>query len=235
MPQVLAESYDFKELVANLITEDDEPVDNLFSERQQRFSVESLYASWRPIDSATNELRKFIAASNVGVFSSVYQPPIVPDVFLSMDVEFQKDWLMKEHRAYFIWEFDKPPDVAIEIVSNTKGGEISKKKNRYAQLDITYYVVFDPFRALSNEKLRVFERGFGKRYVERKDFDLPGIGLSLTLWQGEFEGWTDEWLRWVDADGNLILTGSEQARKEANRAERLADKLRELGVNPQQI
>ncbi len=76
--------------------------------------------------------------------------------------------------------------------------------------------------------MRVFERGFGKRYVERKDFDLPDVGLSLTLWQGEFEGWTDDWLRWVDTDGNLILTGNE-------RAERLADKLRELGVNPQQI
>lgn len=228
MPQVLAENYDFKQLVANLITEDDEPVDNLFSERQQRLLAGSLYASWKPTNQDTGELLKFIAASNVGVFSSVYQSPIVPDVFLSMDVEFQKDWLMKEHRAYFIWEFDKPPDVAIEIVSNTKGGEISKKKNRYAQIDITYYVVFDPFRALSSEKLRVFERGFGKRYVERKDFDLPDVGLSLTLWQGEFEGWTDEWLRWVDTDGNLILTGNE-------RAERLADKLRELGVNPQQI
>ncbi len=30
MPQLLAENYDFKELVANLITEDDEPVDNLY-------------------------------------------------------------------------------------------------------------------------------------------------------------------------------------------------------------
>lgn len=229
MSQVLAENYDFKELVANLVTEDDEPVDNLFSERQQRLLTSSLYDSWKPATQDAGEPRSFIAASNVGVFHSVYQPPIVPDVFVSADVEFQKDRLMKEHRAYFIWEFDKPPDVAIKIVSDTKGGEIGKKKNRYAQIDITYYVVFDPFRALSEEKLRVFERGFGKRYVERKDFDLPDVGLTLTLWQGEFEGWTDEWLRWIDArNGELILTGSE-------RAERLAEKLRESGVDPQQI
>lgn len=228
MSQVLAENYDFKELVASLVTEDDESADNPFSAKQQRFLVESLYASWQPLDKESGESRKFYADSNVGVFHSVYQPPVVPDVFVSLDVEFQKDWLMKEHRAYFIWEFDKPPDVAIEIVSNTKGGEISKKKNRYAQIDITYYVVFDPFRALSGEKLRVFERGFGKRYVERKDFDLPDAGLSLTLWQDEYEGWADKWLRWIDADGNLVLTGSE-------RAERLAEKLRELGVDPQQI
>ena len=31
---------------AHLITEDDEPVDNLFSEKQQRLLTESLYTSW---------------------------------------------------------------------------------------------------------------------------------------------------------------------------------------------
>lgn len=235
MAQNLAINYDFKDIVANLITEDDEPVDNLFSEKQQRLLTEPLYSSWQPIDEETGEPRLFIASSNVGVFTSVYRPPIVPDVFISMDVELQKDWTMKEHRAYFVWEFGKVPDVVVEIVSNTKGGEISQKKNRYAEIDVTYYIVFDPFLALSNEKVRVFERGFGKRYRRREGFDLPEVGLSLQLWQGTFEEWEDEWLRWCDLSGKLILTGNERAERESQRAALLANKLRELGVDPNKL
>ena len=121
MAQNLAVNYDFKDTVANLVTEDNEPVDNPFSAKQQRLLVEPLYSSWQPIDEETGEPRKFYTDSNVGIFHSVYRPPIVPDAFVSMDAEFHKDWTMKEHRAYFVWEFGKVPDVVVEIVSNTKG------------------------------------------------------------------------------------------------------------------
>ncbi|MGB8703194.1 MAG: Uma2 family endonuclease, partial [Thermosynechococcaceae cyanobacterium] len=57
------------------------------------------------------------------------------------------------------------------------------------------------------------------------------------------------WLRWWDSDGNLLLTGEERAEqeeqrteqekqraeKERQRADRLAAKLREMGVDPEQI
>ena len=116
----------------------------------------------------------------------------------------------------------------MRLFPTQRGGEISQKKNRYAEIDVTYYVVFDLFLALSNEKVRVFERGFGKRYRRREGFDLPEVGLSLQLWQGTFEEWKDEWLRWCDLSGNLILTGNE-------RAALMADKLRELGVDPNKL
>ena len=59
--------------------------------------------------------------------------------------------------------------------------------------------------------VRVYERGFDKRYRLRKDSQLPEVGLSVTLWQGEFEGHTNTWLRWCDAAGNVIPTGEERA------------------------
>jgi hypothetical protein len=34
----------------------------------------------------------FLADASVGVFYSVRQPPLVPDMFLSLDVEVNKDW-----------------------------------------------------------------------------------------------------------------------------------------------
>lgn len=233
------------EAIKNLVTEDDEPVDNLFSAKQQRLLVTTLYHSYSPPpneDAAPEEQlqpRQFMADANVGVFSSPYQPPLVPDVFLSLDVQPHADWLASEHRAYFIWEYDKPPDVVVEIVSNKTGKELDEKLRRYAKLDVTYYVVFDPWRHLSQEVLRVYERGFGKRYRQRQDFALPEIGLQVTLWEGVFEGWQDTWLRWCDRAGGLLPTPEEKAKSAEERATtaeeralRLAAKLQELGLDP---
>jgi Uma2 family endonuclease len=221
-------AYDLKTMVANLVTEDNEPVDNVFSAKQQRLLVEPLISSWRPLDVETGEPRTFFADADVGVFNSVHQPPIVPDMFLSLDVELPENPDFSVFRSYFVWEFGKVPDVAVEIVSNTKGGEISKPKNRYAQLFIQYYVVFDPFGTMCNEHLRVFEIDFGKRYRQREDYSLPDVGLTLTLWRGEFENFTEEWLRWCDAEGNLILTGAERAQLEAERAQRAESEIEKL-------
>jgi len=72
-------------------------------------------------------------------------------------------------------------------------------------------------------------------------YQLPGLGLGLKLWKGEFEGMEDVWLRWLDDTGSLIPTGAElaameQARAEAeyNRASRLAKLLRQHGIDPDQ-
>jgi hypothetical protein len=166
-------------------------------------------------------------------------------MFLSLDVEVVPDWTQKKNLAYFIWEHDKPPEVAVEIVSTKVGKELTDKMRRYARMGVGYYVVYDPFRRLSQEALRVYELEivFGHtRYRLRDDFVLSGVGLSLTLWRGEFENAPDEWLRWCDAEGKLIPTGKEygeaqahRAEAEAHRAERLAAKLRELGLDPAQL
>jgi hypothetical protein len=80
---------------------------------------------------------------------------------------------------------------------------------------------------------------FGRRYILRDDWRLPGVGLALTFWQGEFEGVQARWLRWCAEGGGLVPSGKEKAQQETARAEReaaraarLAAKLRELGVEP---
>jgi hypothetical protein len=50
------------------------------------------------IDDEPPQPRKFLAAANVGVFTSPYLPPIVPDVFLSLDVEESRNWFKKTGR-----------------------------------------------------------------------------------------------------------------------------------------
>lgn len=253
MSQVLTTiDADVEDLIVNvedIITEDDMPMDNLFSEKQQRLLTEPLYSSWTvPAVDTQTEPRKFLAAANVGMFPSLYKPPLVPDMFLSLDVAVHQDWYEKRHRSYFFWEFGKPPEAVIEIVSNRKGNEAGSKLYDYARCGVIYYVIYDPTRQLSDEELRVFENHAGS-FKRRADDFLPEVGLGLTLWEGTYEGQNSSWLRWCDAQGQVVLTGAEallreaartrheaeRATREAERAERLAAKLRALGEDPDLI
>ena len=201
--------------IDHIVTEDDTPVDNIASEKQQRLLTEPLYSSWAgPAPGVP-----FIAAANVGVFPSVHRPPIVPDVFVSLDVEVPEDWWAKRHRTYFVWEFGKVPEVVLEIVSNRVGGEADRKRRDYARMGVPYYIVYDPQGLVQEEPLRVYART-GTAYRSRPDASLPEINLGLTLWEGLFEGKRTTWLRWCDGSGQLIPTGAERAEKERQRAEK---------------
>ncbi len=226
--------------VDGVVTEDDRPLVNLASEKQQRLLTESLYASW-----VSPNGRPFLAAANVGLFPTIHRPPLVPDVFVSLDVEVPEDWWAKRHRSYFVWEFGKAPDVVVEIVSNREGNEAGSKLSDYARTGVGYYAVFDPQRLLSGDVLRVFELR-GGAYVRLPDRHMPSVGLGLTLWSGTYEGKHAEWLRWCDVAGHIVATGVERAEAERSRAEaersraeaersraeKLADLLRALGIDP---
>jgi hypothetical protein len=56
-----------------LVIEDDSPVDNLISEKQQRFLTGSPYSNENLLGD-----RVFLAAANVGVFYAIKQPSLVP-------------------------------------------------------------------------------------------------------------------------------------------------------------
>jgi Uma2 family endonuclease len=218
-----------------LVTENDTPVDNIFSEKQQRLLVESLYNGW----AGPGEGRPFLALANVGLFYAVHQPPLVPDVLVSLDVQVPADVWVRPNRSYLIWEYGKPPDVVLEIVSNRQGDE-ERKLRDYAQLGIDYYVIFDPTEQLGADVLRVYGQHEGT-YRPVATGTLATVGLGVVLWQGAYEGLEQTWLRWCDLAGHLLLTGAERAEHERQRAEherqraeRLATQLRALGVEPQE-
>jgi hypothetical protein len=110
--------------------------------------------------------------------------------------------------------------------------------------------VFDPFDELRGDALTVFE-------LRRNDYvpmtaDANGtywfeeIGLGLKLWQGQYERSETTWLRWCNKAGEPIPTGFERSedfknqlhdtqRKltlEQERAAKMAEKLRALGIEP---
>ncbi len=202
--------------MAHLVTEDDTPVDNIFSERQQHLLPDVLHTSWP-------EGKPFVALSNVGLFTSITEQAIVPDFMLSLGVEPRPVSPRKADKSYMTWIYGKSPDLVVEIISNRKGGELSRKKLSYAKAGITYYVVFDPFLILGKpnrkRELRIFVLSDG-RYIEATSAHwLPAVGLGLTLWEGVVGDISARWLRFVDAEGRVLRSGQERAEEEHQRAE----------------
>jgi Uma2 family endonuclease len=204
---------EFHPNIDHIVTEDDTPVDNIYSEKQQRFLADSLYNSWKPAET-------FVAMSNVGLFYAVKKPPFVPDLLVSLGVELPKDLFPKENRSYFIWEYGKSPEAVIEVVSNKEGGEDSVKLKGYAQIGIQNYVILDPDQRLDSRVLRVY-RLKGRAYELQADGAtfLESLGLGVTLWTGTYEGVEETWLRWTDANGDLLRTGAENTELATHIAE----------------
>ncbi len=234
--------------MTDLVTEDDTPVDNLFSEKQQRLLTEPLYNAWPGPEDG------FLTMANVGLFYDPNESPLVPDALLSLHVRAPNEPWPKHHRSYFVWVYGKVPDVVIEVVSNREGGEDSRKLGIYANIGIPYYIIYDPERHLGDETLRRYVLHHGS-YLEQVGGWLPTIGLGLDRWDGEFEGMRQTWLRWYDRQG-VLPTGQEstqretvraeremaraeremaRAEREMARAERLAAHLRSLGIDPDSL
>lgn len=223
--------------VSHLVTEDDTPVDSVFSEKQMRLLTSALYESWKPG-------RPFVAMANVGLFAKAENPAVVPDVLLSVDVTLPEDVFQKGNRSYMVWRYGKPPDLVIEIVSGLEGGELEKTEI-YARARVAWYVIFDPERHLGDRVLRGFIL-HGSRYIDLLDVSwIEELGLGFRLWEGTFEGMPGLWLRPCARDGSLLPLPGERAEAERSRAEaeraradaaeererRLLARLRESGLD----
>jgi hypothetical protein len=111
-----------------------------------------------------------------------------------------------------------------------------------------------PYYALFNREgnvLRLF-RLEGASYRELSDERLwiEELQIGLGLWQGSFADVERQWLRWYDASGQWLPTDQELASQQAEvrakaaearaeaaeaRSAALAERLRQLGVDPENV
>jgi len=155
--------------------------------------------------------------------------------------------------SYVIWQEEISPFVVVELLSpgtededlgrtvRQRGNPPTKWQVYERILGVPYYVVFSRY---TNE-IQAF-RLVGSQY-ERASLNegrllIPELGLSLGLWQGEYERIDRLWLRWLTLEGELIPIPTEEANaaiaramEAEQRAERLAAKLRELNIDPDEI
>jgi Uma2 family endonuclease len=145
-----------------------------------------------------------------------------PDFFVALDVEENRD-----RKAWVTWqEGGRYPDVIVELMSpSTATIDRTIKKDLYERVFRTAdYYVFDPFDAsvfegwhLGNQRYHALQpNSQGWLWCET-------LGLWLGTWEGRIrrEPATGSccWLRFYDAEGNLVLLPEEQAEQERVKAE----------------
>ena len=167
---------------------------------------------------------------DMGIYYDPNQPAIVPDVFLSIGVEriIDEDLGL----SYVLWEEQCLPIMILEIVSQTRRGEYSKKKQFYAELEILYYVVYNPLRR-RKPRLEVYRLVNGEYILQPGNpVWLPEIGLGIGRERGTDQGVTRECLYWYNQQGQHYLTAEERIKKAEEKAEKLGEKLKALGIDP---
>lgn len=142
--------------------------------------------------------------------------------------------------SYVLWQEGIAPHVIVELLSlgsekedlGQMLREVSQPPSKwevYEQiLRVPYYVVYDRYA----ERLRAFELA-GSRYRElelaERRIWLPELELGLGEWEGSYQGIERRWLRWYNRVGYWVPTPAE---REQQRAERLAERLRAMGLDP---
>jgi hypothetical protein len=132
----------------------------------------------------------------------------------------------------------------MEFLSETEGGEYSIKskyppgKWYYYEriLQVPTYAIFEPDAGW----LEVYQLDASGRYQltlpdANGRYPIASMRLFLGVWQGSKVNRMGYWLRWWDEAGHMLLWGTERLQQEQQQRERMAAKLRELGVNPEAI
>ncbi|BAB75417.1 alr3718 [Nostoc sp. PCC 7120 = FACHB-418] len=215
---------------AELPDSDDTPVDNELQNLIPNLLDAILALAW-------SQRTDWFFGVDMGIYYAPSNPPLVPDGFLSLGVE---RFIGEEGRlSYVLWEEDGiVPIFALEVVSKTYGGEYEKKKTDYAKLGILYYAIYVSSRRYrrKREPLEVYRLENGEYILQPGSLVwMPEVGLSLGRERGTYLGRTREWLYWYDEAGRRLATPEELVAQEKQRAERLAQRLRELGINPDEI
>lgn len=160
-------------------------------------------------------------------------------------------------RSYVLWREFIAPTIALEFASGDGSEEHDRTPLSYAEgaktrpgkfwvyeriIRIPYYGIF----FVNSGALEMYQLvGVGYQRLipnERGHYPIPPLEVELGVWEGTYQNQTQSWLRWWDLQGNLLLTGSERAAVAEQRAEsaeqraaRLAERLREMGVDPDSI
>ncbi|MGC8714422.1 MAG: Uma2 family endonuclease [Leptodesmis sp.] len=245
----LAPIVTWESLPADFVLPDD-PVENIQQPLLAAALTDALGAAGR-IQS------QMLIGSNFGLVATVNKKIVVkaPDWFYVPQVHPVADDTIR--RSYTPYLEGDPVAVVMEFLSQEEGGELSVRSTPpygklyfYEQiLQVPTYVTYDPYepslevRCLQNQCYTLQAADAEGRVW------IPELELWLGIWYGERLGQTMNWLRWWDRSGNLLLWSAEQAEQERQRAEQerqraeqerqraeiLATKLRELGIDPDQL
>ena len=139
-------------------------------------------------------------------------------------------------RSYVLWREFISPLIALEFASGNGSEECDRTPLSRANLDrgkrpgklwvyeqiinIPYYGIY----VIQTGNLEMYNLSNGTYQLmapnERGHYPVDRLGVELGLWQGSYQNQQQLWLRWWDAEGNLLLTGWEQTELERVHRER---------------
>jgi Uma2 family endonuclease len=125
-------------------------------------------------------------------------------------------------RSYVLWKESVAPLIAIEFVSGNGSEERdetppseTKKAGKFWVYEQAVRIPFYAIYEVKKASVEVYHLVDGRYEMlppnERGHFPIPPMGVELGIQFGTEEP-PVPWLRWWDADGNLLLTGDERAK-----------------------
>lgn len=233
LQMVQFETYRTLPTSAELPCSDDTPLDNEdqnFIPNLLLFLLESIWA----------DRNDWFFGIDMGIYHTTgvsHLVPVVPDGFLSLGVERRK--ADKSRFSYVVWEEQGiVPTFVLEMVSKTLGDEYDSKLNTYAKLGVLYYIIYNPqyWRRDQHQPFEIYkliDREYQLQIGE--PFWMPEIELGIGRSNYTSGTIQREVLYWYNQTGTRYLTSEEVAQTERQQRQRLATKLRELGIDPDNI
>lgn len=241
------EPLDWLPTAEELPDSDERPVDNELQDLVPSLLKLILASLWE-------DRSNWFFGVDMGIYFNPDEPPIVPDGFLSLGVDRIKDENLR--LSYVLWEEQGIlPQLVLEVVSKQYRGEYTTKKDFYQQLGVLYYVVYNS-RRRRKPSLEVYKLIQGQ-YIPMVGNPIwfPELEIGLGKERRSYQGIEREWLFWYNQAGVRYLTPQERADQEQQRAnqeqqranqeqqrantaealaQKLADRLRSLGVDPEE-
>lgn len=175
---------------------------------------------------------QYAIGQDCGIYWRETDPPErgaeAPDWFYVPNVPPRLDGQYR--RSYVLWREYIVPFIAIEFASGDGAEERDKtplsllpeggnqKPGKfwvYEQIiRIPYYAIY----IIQTNELEVYNWVNGRYHRlqpnDRGHYAIATMGVELGVWEGSYQNQTQQWLRWWDNQGNLLLTGSELAKLE---------------------
>jgi len=205
---------------------------------------------------------RYCIGQDSGIYWRMIEPPekgaeapdwfYVPNVSPFLDGEYR--------RSYVLWKEFVAPLIAIEFVSGNGNEErdatppsADEKAGKFwvyeQAIRIPFYAIFDAWKDILEVYHLVDGRYTKMEPNQRGHFAIAPMAVELGLQQEIQQQEMTTWLRWWDEDGNLLLTGDERAVQfeqkavqselravqSEQKAQRLAEQLRALGYNPEEM
>ncbi len=208
------------------------PARNLFEPWQSALLSETLAP---PLHALYPEGNYFIG-QDCGIYWEKTDPPALgckaPDWYLVTDVPGLLDGGMR--RSYVLWLEMVAPLLLLEYASDSGTEERDRTPMRGKfwvyehRIRPPFYGIFLPEHG-ALEMNHLLEDRFERMETNAQGrFPIASLGVELGIWHGKYADYDIPWLRWWDTQGRLLLTGEK-------RDEKLAAKLRALGVNSDEM